>query len=1132
MTALKTKSNCRRSLLLTCYFTCFTAIALAQQISDRKQIESLIAKSAAKLELDNNSLNGYRVSDTHFDEMNGIIFIYLQQTYKGYDVNRAVQTVVAKNDSITYIAGQRFNTGNAMLNTYQAKPAVTAANAVHTALLHLNLALKLLPVAAESNEQGSEIKFGNLTVAQNNITAKLLWLPDNAGKKLSLCWQVQIQPFDTPDFWLVYTDAVTGAVLVKENLAVKCVWDKQSAEPRYFADYTENKEPNSTHIPQAFDNGGDNINSVVFNVIKFPAASPSHAGGSPAPDTNPWERVSPGSGADNYKWNADDLNTYDYTRGNNVQAQEDVNHTNGGRRATSSTMLPNLTFNFTFDSTREPVETSNQNFAITNLFYWTNIMHDISFIYGFNEASGNFQQNNKHSAGIDGDLVYADAQDGSGANNASFLTPPDGQSPRMQLSLFNGTPKRDPDLDNAVICHEYTHGISNRLVGGASIVTCLQNEEQMGEGWSDYFALMLTTDWATAKPGDGINKRPIATYSLAQPPDGTGVRIHPYSTDMAIDPWTYADLPNVPTTGGYPSPHAVGEIWCSALWDITWALIDEQGITPNIYNTNGTGGNIIALKLVTTAMKLTPCSPGFFDAKRALVQADNLLFNQKYDCLIKKSFARRGMGAYLVQGSTLSYKDGAADFTDPISAKVFLEANKDTVAEGDLVTYELIAKGSACGGVIDYKATDTLPPQLVYSSGGIYDAAANTVSFNNIELGEYENDTLYFTAAVKGGTYYDPVIHVNEQVIAPHIPSGWITYNIAGTNTFTANSLAYSAPYAFYVSEPDTYSVSLLQVQDSFLLTGKSTLSFWHNYTTENLYDGGVAEISTDNGTTWTDLGDYFTLNGYDTTISGLYGSYLAGRKAFSGKSLGYIQSIADLTSFKGQYVKIRFLFATDNGGLSKGWNIDDIIIKSEAAVDNKVNMLDSLGNFIFSFNAVSLILPGLLAEKWELFTAEKSNGAAVLQWQFLQTGNLSKFSIERSADGNRFAAIGTVQAANGGKYSFTDDRPLQAANYYRIKQISADGHAYYSAVKQLNFSGGVIATVSPNPAKNKLFISFNGNLQPVNITLCSIAGNIIKTYTLNGNSAVLSLPKLAAGMYVLKITAPAFTSTHKIIIE
>jgi len=44
-------------------------------------------------------------------------------------------------------------------------------------------------------------------------------------------------------------------------------------------------------------------------------------------------------------------------------------------------------------------------------------------------------------------------------------------------------PKIDGDLDNGIIAHEYGHGISIRLTGGPSDSDCLNNSEQMGEGW-------------------------------------------------------------------------------------------------------------------------------------------------------------------------------------------------------------------------------------------------------------------------------------------------------------------------------------------------------------------------------------------------------------------------------------------------------------------------------------------------------------------------------------------------------------------------------------------------------------------------------------------------------------------------
>src|SRR5690606_32501652 len=80
--------------------------------------------------------------------------------------------------------------------------------------------------------------------------------------------------------------------------------------------------------------------------------------------------------------------------------------------------------------------------------------------------------------------------------------------------------QRDGDLDNVIVAHEYGHGISVRLTGGRLATSCLRNDEQMGEGWSDYFGLMLTM-----KPTDTRDMaRGIGTYALGQLKGGTGLR--------------------------------------------------------------------------------------------------------------------------------------------------------------------------------------------------------------------------------------------------------------------------------------------------------------------------------------------------------------------------------------------------------------------------------------------------------------------------------------------------------------------------------------------------------------------------------------------------------------------------------
>src|SRR5262249_47184562 len=134
------------------------------------------------------------------------------------------------------------------------------------------------------------------------------------------------------------------------------------------------------------------------------------------------------------------------------------------------------------------------------LFYWNNFMHDKLYELGFTEAAGNFQNNNFGRGGLGNDAVQADAQDGGGFNNANFSTPPDGSPGRMQMYLFDGpTPDRDGDLDAEVVLHEYTHGLSNRRVGGGVGISALQSGG-MGEGWSDFYAITLLSE-----PGDNVN---------------------------------------------------------------------------------------------------------------------------------------------------------------------------------------------------------------------------------------------------------------------------------------------------------------------------------------------------------------------------------------------------------------------------------------------------------------------------------------------------------------------------------------------------------------------------------------------------------------------------------------------------
>src|SRR5690606_14000032 len=212
---------------------------------------------------------------------------------------------------------------------------------------------------------------------------------------------------------------------------------------------------------------------------------------------------------------------------------------------------------------------------------------------------------------------------------------------------------KDGSLDNGIIAHEYGHGISNRLTGGPNTSGCLNNQEQMGEGWSDYIALVMTM-----QPGDqGTDGSGIATYALSQPNTGNGLRPTRYSTNMSINNATYDRIKSVSV------PHGVGYVWATMLWEMTWELIGEYGFDPDIYN--GSGGNNLAMQLVTDGMKLQPCGPGFVTGRDAILQADEVNNEGVNKCHIWKAFAKRGLGYSATQGSSNNVMDGAEAFDMP-----------------------------------------------------------------------------------------------------------------------------------------------------------------------------------------------------------------------------------------------------------------------------------------------------------------------------------------------------------------------------------------------------------------------------------------------------------------------------------
>lgn len=217
----------------------------------------------------------------------------------------------------------------------------------------------------------------------------------------------------------------------------------------------------------------------------------------------------------------------------------------------------------------------------------------------------------------------------------------------------------DGSLDNGIIAHEYGHGISNRLIGGGSNTSCMNNEEQLGEGWSDYFGIAITMQPNHTE----TTNRGVGTFPRRQAITGQGIRAYPYTTDMSVNPFTFSDVENQALSTGDVSVHGVGSIWATMLWDLHWRMINVYGFDPDMYN--GDGGNNKTMALVIEGLKLTPCSSGFIGARDAILAADEALYDGIHQCLIWEVFARRGLGYSASSGDANDFQDQTEAFDMP-----------------------------------------------------------------------------------------------------------------------------------------------------------------------------------------------------------------------------------------------------------------------------------------------------------------------------------------------------------------------------------------------------------------------------------------------------------------------------------
>lgn len=360
------------------------------------------------------------------------------------------------------------------------------------------------------------------------------------------------------------------------------------------------------------------------------------------------------------------------TQGNNCIAYADLAVPDGqGSGDVFGQITAPGVFDYIYDHSQPASTPQNLQCSLVGMFFHVNWLHDRWYEAGFDEASGNAQQNNYGRGGIGGDPILAEGNDLSGTDNANMRTPADGASPVMQMFEFRGPnplPSRTSNFEALITFHEMGHYITNRLVGNANGLTNQQGRA-MGEGWGDFFAICMTSQ-STDNFTNGV-------FAVGGWTDLTSafrenyyfsIRRYPYTADMAKNPLTFKHIsdnvmlpvgpPFGPLAGGPNNEvHNAGEVWCIALWEVFVNLVGKH---------QHEEAERRILSYVIGGLKLTPSQPTFTQARDGIIAAVSALDPGDLP-EVWAGFAKRGMGVNAISppASSRSLAGVAESFDTP-----------------------------------------------------------------------------------------------------------------------------------------------------------------------------------------------------------------------------------------------------------------------------------------------------------------------------------------------------------------------------------------------------------------------------------------------------------------------------------
>ncbi|MCY1009391.1 M36 family metallopeptidase [Nannocystis pusilla] len=518
-------------------------------------------------------------------------------------------------------------------------------------------------------------------------------------------------------------------------------------------------------------------------------------------------------------------------------------------------------------------------------------------------------------------------------------------------------PTRDAGFDSQMIAHEFGHHLHTRL-GDAGGPTYLV----MGEGWGDFNALLMSI-----REGDDLhgtlNYAPWASIDPVQFFNG---RQYVYSTDFAVNPLTFrhigddVQLPAGPlfSPNGLDNSqqHNAGQVWAQMLWDSYVALQELHA--------DDLGFEAVRRRMsdyVVAGMMLAPYEPTITEQRDALLMA--IAATSEADVLaVAAAFADRGAGTCAESPPRWSKTfEGVVEDFEVRGRGVLLGASfddsvvscdEDGILDGDevgRVAFEVYNGGAVklAGATVEIVEP---PPGLVFPDGPVLtlpELAPQQTSSHAIAvtldpgITEPTRVALRVRLTAPGGCE-GPVEQIVHATLSADVAlSGASEDDVEVAAAWTVTGDAGAAVWA-REPRPDGYAwhgknlgapTDTALVSPAFMVAEDQdfTLAFDHAYFFDHYAgyarDGGVIELSSDDGETWQDVSEVIGDIAYNGKVTGEENP-LVDRKAFVRVSPGYPETSPVVLEFgeklAGLTVRVRFRIATDRILSGDGWTLDN----------------------------------------------------------------------------------------------------------------------------------------------------------------------------------------------------------------